>query len=383
MRERYETRGAPRALLRPIDSRASGECLNPGTKLRITAVFPPYRIAPAGGYRVFFEYANRMTERGHRITLVFPGPSRRLWLLQHLGRIDLFPWFKLSPKVRVRYVLDGPRLHWTITPTDVLVFVAWSTEYYYPVLRERAHRTVQFAWDYEHWVTAEPEAKRNIEKGLTNESIPIVAGSSIVASMLEELGRNPVATIPPGVDTTVFRPRTNQSSRGCTIGMIARTKRQKGSAVGIAALESLRKRTNTFQAIILSPDELPYDLPSWIVKRTAVDDAAMAEFYNDCSIFLHPGQAEGFGLPALEAMACGAAVVSTDNGGISDFGRPGDNLLLSPVGDVEEITNNLALLIGDNELRRQIAASGIATAQAFSWDKSTDSFEHTLTALMA
>jgi glycosyltransferase involved in cell wall biosynthesis len=118
------------------------------------------------------------------------------------------------------------------------------------------------------------------------------------------------------------------------------------------------------------------------VTRTAPDDKAMAAFYNDCSIFLVPSRAEGFGLPALEAMACGTAVVSTDNGGVRDFASPGENLLLAPVGDAEAIAGQLARLIIDVALRRQVATAGLATAQEFSWDRSTDAFEDQLKKIM-
>src|SRR5580700_2108289 len=114
--------------------------------MTITFVFPQYYAFPIGAYRAFFEYANRLSERDHQVTLVMPGRSRRLWMLHHLRSVNLFPWFDLSSKVRVRYVLDSRP--WTIPPTDVLVLIGWRTASFYPSLRVRAERTIQFAWDY-------------------------------------------------------------------------------------------------------------------------------------------------------------------------------------------------------------------------------------------
>jgi glycosyltransferase involved in cell wall biosynthesis len=109
----------------------------------------------------------------------------------------------------------------------------------------------------------------------------------------------------------------------------------------------------------------------------------MADFYTECSIFMVSSLAEGFGLPALEAMACGTAVVSTDNGGVRDFAQPGDNILLAPVGDPEAIADQLEILVTDTARRQQIALAGSVTAQEFSWDQSTDAFEQALMAVTA
>jgi glycosyltransferase involved in cell wall biosynthesis len=125
----------------------------------------------------------------------------------------------------------------------------------------------------------------------------------------------------------------------------------------------------------------PDDLPSWIETTTAADDTALAEFYNRCAVFLVPSRGEGFGLPALEAMACGAAVVSTDNGGVRDYARPGENILLAPVGDTAAMADQLELLLTDDELRRRMAAAGRSTAEQISWDVAIDALEGVLAGL--
>jgi glycosyltransferase involved in cell wall biosynthesis len=104
----------------------------------------------------------------------------------------------------------------------------------------------------------------------------------------------------------------------------------------------------------------------------------MADFYNQCSIFLVSSSGEGFGLPALEAMACGAAVVSTDNGGVSDYAHPGENILLAPVGDSGAMADQLELLLTDDGLRQRLICAGFATAESFSWDRATDAIEGVL-----
>jgi glycosyltransferase involved in cell wall biosynthesis len=341
---------------------------------------------------VFYEYANRLSDRGYQVMLVFPGHERRAKLklalrpiLGRMGRDNLFPWFDLSSKVRVRYVLDND--HWTIPRTDVLIFGGWETPKYYRQLHGRALRTVQLVWAYDV-IASSSEHQRRVEEALSNERIPVVAGSSVAASMLTSIGRTPLRVVCPGVDTKIFQPHANRtfgdnaSSSGCTIGLILRGGISKGTNDGISAMNLLRARGYEFSGIAVGRHRA-WNLPPWISIRTAIDDKAMAAFYNDCSIFLVPSRAEGFGLPALEAMACGTAVISTDNGGVGDIASPDDNILLTPVEDPAAMADKLALLLADDHLRERIARSGFETSQRFSWERSVDEFESVLNELIA
>jgi hypothetical protein len=292
-------------------------------------------------------------------------------------------WFKLSPKVRLRFVLNrGESTRWRLPRADVIVLDDWRSARYIEHLRDRAKKVVQIAWAYDAWVRGDPRIQSEVERGLSDTSIPVIAGSHFVGSMLERLGREPVAVIRPGVDTHMFHPQNESSGgRGATIGMIVQPDRPtKGTGDGIAALEELHGRGHAFTATAVCRSR-PRDLPSWIQTRPAADDTAMADFYNQCSVFLVPSRGEGFGLPALEAMACGAAVVSTDNGGVSDYARPGENILLAPVGDSAVMADQLELLLKDEVLRRRLVSEGLATVKKFSWEAATLALEGVLTGL--
>lgn len=355
--------------------------------MRITFLLPAYMSWPVGSYRQFFEYANRLSHKGHDVDIVMPGTSRRHWVkscgqpvLRHVPRLRMFPWFELDPGVGLRYVMDRPG--WSIPATDVLVFTGWETTRHHARLARCTRVSVQFALDYAFWAVAEPERKRRIEEGLSHSDIPIIAGSKVIASMLEGLGRDALDIVCAGVDTSVFRQTKPTSGRGDVIGLCPRPSPVKGASDGFAALAILRERGIPFRAVAVSP-HMPPNAPDWIHRLTASDDDAMNDFYNDCSVFMHPSRYEGFGLPALEAMACGAAVASTDNGGIRDFARPGENLLLSPIEDAEALADNLTLLMTDDALRQRLVEGGAATAREFNWDRPVEQLEAAFSSLLA
>ena len=98
-----------------------------------------------------------------------------------------------------------------------------------------------------------------------------------------------------------------------------------------------------------------------------VSDAHLAKLYR-CSIaFVYPSLYEGFGIPPLEAMACGAAVVASNRSSIPEvIGNAG--LLFDPDAP-DELTDILLLLLNDSGERDRMIARGHSRAKEFSWGK--------------
>jgi glycosyltransferase involved in cell wall biosynthesis len=84
-------------------------------------------------------------------------------------------------------------------------------------------------------------------------------------------------------------------------------------------------------------------------------------------VFAYPSRYEGFGLPVLEAMACGTPVVTTTGGSLPEVA--GDAALLVDPGDPDALAAALAKLAGDPAARQAAAARGLARAAAFTWER--------------
>lgn len=76
---------------------------------------------------------------------------------------------------------------------------------------------------------------------------------------------------------------------------------------------------------------------------------------------------EGFGLPVLEAMACGCPVIASNSTSIPEVG--GDSVLYVDPYSVENITQTMYRVLTDAELRKSLSDRGLARAKLFSWDK--------------
>jgi glycosyltransferase involved in cell wall biosynthesis len=104
----------------------------------------------------------------------------------------------------------------------------------------------------------------------------------------------------------------------------------------------------------------------WLGYVAAGDLPAL---YNAADAFCFPSRYEGFGMPALEAMACGVPTLLANRAALPEVA--GDAALLGNPDDAEGFGAELVRLLTDEELRRRLAAVGRMRAARFDWDRST------------
>jgi len=96
-----------------------------------------------------------------------------------------------------------------------------------------------------------------------------------------------------------------------------------------------------------------------------VADAELPMWYRAASVFVYPSLFEGFGLPPLEAMACGCPVLASSIGAVGEVCADAA-ATVNPL-DVDDLTRQLTRLAQDNEYREQLRTAGLAHAQRFDW----------------
>lgn len=102
-------------------------------------------------------------------------------------------------------------------------------------------------------------------------------------------------------------------------------------------------------------------LPGW------VSDDDLVTLYNGCAVFVFPSLHEGFGLPVLEAMACGAPVLAADATSLPEvIGR--DEALFDPL-DVAAQSRKIAQVLSDPKFAQALRSHGLQQAKQFSWSK--------------
>ena len=203
--------------------------------------------------------------------------------------------------------------------------------------------------------------------------------------VLEENPSAKVTIAYPGVDHEVFRPRQGiVDARGKKkVMVILRGPKYKGDEVAVRVLNEVSRRI-PLHAILIGSKELidkysrtlGFDFSYSLFS--GVDDETLARLYSSADAFLFTSYAEGFGLPPLEAMACGTPVVMTDSGGPRDYAVDGFNALISRPGDVKSLAENLLRVLQDDKLRERLVENGLETARRFTWDSTAEKFEEAL-----
>ncbi len=98
-----------------------------------------------------------------------------------------------------------------------------------------------------------------------------------------------------------------------------------------------------------------------------VPDEDLIRLYNSCSLFAFPSLHEGFGLPPLEAMACGAPVIASNSTSVAEVVGL-DEALFDPLS-IDGITDKLHVALADVQFRLRLIAHGKVQAQAYTWDE--------------
>jgi hypothetical protein len=155
------------------------------------------------------------------------------------------------------------------------------------------------------------------------------------------------------------------------VGMIYGSKEFKGALDGLQGIRMAKERHSQVKAILLSSEPKPSEVSCDEYWHNPAQEK-LYEFYNSCDIFISSSWLEGFGLPALEAMACAIPVACTDARGNRDYAINGETALVSPWRRPELLAKNIVTLIEDKGLREILGMNGYKKASEFTWERATE-----------
>ncbi len=337
------------------------------------AIEAPWLARPAGGMTVLFAYGNGLVDRGHQVAMIATrmghgvpdgGESvdelRSLdWLtvddrLQLVDGGDAAAVAALEPDVLIRFSpepLAGPPPWRAAELVVIQALRVLPNEFEQPLLSYPAPKLAVARW------LADAADAHHHELGLTQ----------------------PVFHLPNGIDHRRFRPpadsEASDAERPIDVAMIYNPAPSKATPVGVKATEAVRATHPALRVEMFGA----YPRPDWLEPHITYHEQParqqLVELYQQSKVFLLSSGVEGFGLASLEAMACGAALVTTNNGGSADFAEADHNALVAAPGDPEALAAHLQTLLRDPARRAEIAAAGLATAQRFRWSTTIDGLE--------
>ncbi len=106
-----------------------------------------------------------------------------------------------------------------------------------------------------------------------------------------------------------------------------------------------------------------------IARLGYVAEEDLAALYSNAQLFVYPSLYEGFGFPVIEAMACGAPVLTSNTSSLAEIAG-GASLLVDPY-DSAALADAMDRAMGDEKERERLRLAGLARARSFSWERST------------
>lgn len=205
----------------------------------------------------------------------------------------------------------------------------------------------------------------------------LVASQACRQEMLDLAG---VKSVMIGIGlNSLFRPRqVERDDDARLILFVGDTRPRKGLRDFLQAASLVYRKEPKLKLAIVSKDacQIQNEVPFTHYCRPS--DEELSALYASCDVFVSASWYEGFGLPPLEAMACGAPVVLTDSRGVREFAVDGENCLMVPIRDPSSLAEAILRVLTDEELAARIAANGLQTAWRYSWDDAVDRFERAL-----
>ncbi|MCO1334079.1 glycosyltransferase family 4 protein [Microbulbifer sp. OS29] len=196
--------------------------------------------------------------------------------------------------------------------------------------------------------------------------------------IIEQFGVNAeqIQLIYNGIDTEIFNPGTGNKRLPLRIMTTASADQPlKGLRFLLLALAELRKEYVDIELLVVgrlheggATERLLHnlDLRDSVQFVSGISNEALVDHYRSATVVVCPSLYEGFGLPAGEAMACGAPVVSSDGGALPEV--VGDAGLVVPAGSHEALVDALRKLLSDEVLRKELGEKGrLRIGSNFSW----------------
>ncbi|MFZ2446295.1 MAG: glycosyltransferase family 4 protein [Syntrophobacteraceae bacterium] len=341
---------------------------------KVTFVLPANNVS--GGARVTVEMANRLLKRGYDARIACRVTEdgmrdllRRLWLTK-IKAYKNRNWFGRF-KGKIEEFQDLRAVDFSAGEVVIAVGI-WTVRDVYDL----DSRVIKVHYNHGFGV---PEAEVTHSSWGLPMNIIAVAGT-LVQRLEKVTGQKVIAVIPNGLDPGEYFVERDIRRDG--VGIMYSSHPNKAPGDIIRLMPILEKEFPDIPHYIFSSHRRPRSLDTGaFVRYPSVEEAR--RIYNRSLIWLSTSIEEGFGLPILEAMACGCAVVSADNLGARELINDGGNGFIVPVGDLDAFQTVIRRLVSDHALRESITREGLETVTRFTWEDAVEKMDAFLKQMQA
>ncbi|WP_213371420.1 glycosyltransferase family 4 protein [Mesobacillus boroniphilus] len=322
---------------------------------RLHIVYAMTHVGISGGVKVILEHANRLKKAGARVTLVshFQKPS----------------WFPIEAEyIQVPFELDLAK---GIPNCDVIVATYW--DHIQACIETGIAPVVYFEqgdfhlFDYDSMNSI---LKKFIQKQLEIPPFIFTVSNQASKQIASIYGRE-AKVIPNAVDEDIFttmKAEKESAEKPYLLMVGAESAKFKGIADIITAYEKVKKEFDV-DLYWITPEQPSEEMKRRVNKVfVGPTQQKISSLYRGASLYICGSTYESFSLPALEAMACGCPVVTTNNLGVLEYAVDQENALICQKTDPVDMAEKIACVLSSKELQKKLTANGLITVENYKWN---------------
>ncbi len=346
--------------------------------MKITFLASQYaRIS--GGNRALFEYANRLKKLGHSVRWFVLAKPARWYRIDHWPRIfnrkvsvlapDVIDWMDNKIPIELLSVNDKD----LIPEADILLSTAWQTANFSASFPDEKGEKFYFVQHHESlWTREKSKAEQTYYMPFRKMVI-----STWLKNILSEKYRQEADVLVTPVNDSIFYKTDKNPSASIRVCMLHHDYDWKGYKDAIEAVKKVRSENCKIELVVFGekledPTPLYEEAGFKFEYHFRPTGEALRKIYSSCGTYLCSSWYEGLGMPAMEAMMCGAALVTTDTGGSRDYALNEETALVSPIKNPDALAENLIRILTDESLRLNLAEKGYQKIKQFSWDSNCE-----------
>lgn len=351
--------------------------------MKINMILPG--IGHSGGVQMATDYLNYFSKHGNDVICYVPFTGayygwKRILFPKSIYRIlrskDLRGRW-ISHNITVKFVPFIDNIF--VRNADITIATSWLTSYWVYKLRPQKGAKVYFIQDFETW-----GKERENSKVKASYQLPYDLRVSVSTELHDRLMKETDASssvICNGIpESYIIKTREyGSNNNNIVIGIPFREKRAvkqdiKNTSFGINSLLTFVKKHPNIKLKTFGFKK-PKDFPKQIKFLENPSREELNEWYDSVNLFYVPSIYEGWGLPAMEAMARGCVVLGSDTGCLKELGRHLKNCYkIQNMTDQEELFKGLEILCRSQNLRKNISKNAISTVKYYSFEKEANKF---------
>lgn len=336
--------------------------------MKITYVLPSAGIA--GGVLTVFETVNRLIQRGHEARIVTLDPNI-------LEKVEWYPYKGEVYNLQEIFKLE----HDIIVATHYITafFVAGleipAKKYYYIQHRESLFiDECALSNEIDNKKEFVNEYRKYIEQSYLLPLRHITPSKWLYDMSKNEFKNNPIR-IRYGLNHDIFYPDPLFDKPQNKMRVLIEGTMQSTFWKGLQDAYEAIKLVKDIEVWTISADDLSKENKPLIDKHwKSPSQDEIRKIYSSCDVLIKPSWYEGYGIGPMQAMACGCAVIVTDNKGSDEYAKDNVNCLIVLPRNPKAIAKALEK-IKDNKLREKLILGGLKTAKTFQWETEIDKLE--------